>query len=48
VGRSGFRAALPPILKTRAARLLGIQRLALARAATRLGITTGRIRVRSG
>jgi transcriptional regulator with GAF, ATPase, and Fis domain len=33
--------------QTRAARLLGIQRLALARAATRLGITTGKIRVRS-
>ena len=33
--------------QTRAARLLGIQRLALARAAMRLGITTGRLRVRS-
>jgi transcriptional regulator with GAF, ATPase, and Fis domain len=33
--------------QTRAARLLGIQRLALARAATRLGVTTGKIRVRS-
>jgi transcriptional regulator with GAF, ATPase, and Fis domain len=33
--------------QTRAARLLGIQRLALSRAAMRLGITTGRVRVRS-
>jgi two-component system, NtrC family, response regulator AtoC len=33
--------------QTRAARLLGIQRLALARAAARLGITTGKVRVRS-
>jgi transcriptional regulator with GAF, ATPase, and Fis domain len=33
--------------QTRAARLLGIQRLALARAAARLGITTGKIRIRS-
>jgi DNA-binding NtrC family response regulator len=33
--------------QTRAARLLGIQRLALARAAMRLGITTGRLRARS-
>jgi transcriptional regulator with GAF, ATPase, and Fis domain len=33
--------------QTRAARLLGIQRLALARAAMRLGITTGRVRARS-
>jgi transcriptional regulator with GAF, ATPase, and Fis domain len=32
--------------QTRAARLLGIQRLAFARAATRLGVATGRIRVR--
>jgi len=30
--------------QTRAARLLGIQRLALARAAARLGVTTGRVR----
>jgi len=33
--------------QTRAARLLGIQRLALSRAAMRLGITTGRVRARS-
>jgi transcriptional regulator with GAF, ATPase, and Fis domain len=33
--------------QTRAARLLGIQRLALARAANRLGIATGKTRVRS-
>jgi anaerobic nitric oxide reductase transcription regulator len=33
--------------QTRAARLLGIQRLALARAAMRLGITAGRVRARS-
>jgi transcriptional regulator with GAF, ATPase, and Fis domain len=33
--------------QTRAARLLGIQRLALARAAMRLGVTTGRLRARS-
>jgi transcriptional regulator with GAF, ATPase, and Fis domain len=33
--------------QTRAARLLGIQRLALARAAMRLGLATGRLRARS-
>ena len=33
--------------QTRAAQLLGIQRLALARAAMRLGVVTGRVRARS-